>query len=206
MTKKVLGMAAIVWLLCLVSPGQAGWCREPFSGDWGNVLAFISAVKPMVVRAWSAPASMQSSCPGGSCRRTSALRRFWSRLRRASKQEERLQQEAEKERQRLEQPHPDATAAGELPEALRYEQRGGWYYVIERETGREVFRIKAGARPGERRFGTMSWLDRWMYRNRLKKERSTRHPWRWERRKDGTYHFYDSVTGEFQGTFKLHNE
>ncbi len=116
-----------------------------------------------------------------------------------------MQQEAEEAQQRQEQPHPDATAAGELPEALRYEQRGGWYYVIERKTGREVFRIKAGAHSGERRFGSMSWWDRWMYRIRGKKEPTIRNPWRLERREDGTYYIYDSVTGEFKGTFKLHD-
>ncbi|MDD4098128.1 MAG: hypothetical protein PHC30_05105 [Lentisphaeria bacterium] len=130
------------------------------------------------------------------------MRRFLSRLRRPSARQARLQQQQEEARKRLEQPHPDASAAGELPDTLRYERRGGWYYVIERETGREVFRIKAGARPGERRFGTMSWLDRWTRRFRGRKEPAGRHPWRLEVREDGTYYIYDDVTGEFKGTFK----
>jgi len=206
MTMKIAGTAAVVWLLCLVSPGQAGWRQTHFPSVWGNGSALISAAKSIVGLAPRVPVGIQSSCPGGSCQdnqaRPSALRRFWTRQWRPSTRQARLQQEAEEARWRLEQPHPDATAAGQLPESLRYERRGGWYYVIERKTGREVFRIKAGASPGVRRFGTMSWMDRWMRRFRAKKAPVSRNPWHWERREDGTYYGFDSVTGEFKGTFK----
>ena len=205
MMKKIAG-TAVVLLLSLAGPGQTIRARELFSPEMRNGMAFAAAADLVGDQVWRVPVRMWSSCSGGSCQDSraslSAMRRLWLRLR-PSPRQMRLLEEEEEARKRIEQPHPDATAAGELPESLRYERRGGWYYVIERKTGREVFRIKAEARPGERRFGTMSWLDRWTRRFRGKKKPVSRHPWRLERREDGTNYIYDNVTNEFLGTYKM---